>query len=124
MTTDEASTQELPGTVAESVGDTPPSPSTPTAPVAPVDGEFVKGKPLPPSAKLHRIDAPSCGRIVHVGSVLGRIATPMVGSYCASKFALEALARLDTQARLARVIAMTVMGDCLPKAPHKERQGQ
>ena len=32
------------------------------------------------------------GRIVHVGSVLGRIATPMVGSYCASKFALEALA--------------------------------
>ena len=32
------------------------------------------------------------GRIVHVGSVLGRIATPMVGSYCASKFAVEALA--------------------------------
>ena len=33
-----------------------------------------------------------CGRIVHVGSVLGRLATPMVGSYCASKFAVEALA--------------------------------
>lgn len=31
------------------------------------------------------------GRIVNVGSVLGRIATPMLGSYCASKFALEAL---------------------------------
>ncbi len=33
-----------------------------------------------------------CGRIVHVSSVLGRISTPMLGSYCASKFALEALA--------------------------------
>ena len=31
------------------------------------------------------------GRIVNVGSVLGRIATPMLGSYCASKFALQAL---------------------------------
>ena len=29
---------------------------------------------------------------MHVGSVLGRLATPMVGSYCASKFAVEALA--------------------------------
>lgn len=31
------------------------------------------------------------GRIVNVSSVLGRIVTPMVGAYCASKFALEAL---------------------------------
>ena len=32
------------------------------------------------------------GRIVHVGSVLGRVSTPFVGAYCASKFAVEALA--------------------------------
>ena len=31
------------------------------------------------------------GRIVNVSSIYGRIAAPMVGSYCASKFALEAL---------------------------------
>ncbi len=31
------------------------------------------------------------GRIVNVGSVLGRVVAPMLGSYCASKFALEAL---------------------------------
>ena len=31
------------------------------------------------------------GRIVNVSSVLGRISTPMLGSYCSSKFALEAL---------------------------------
>lgn len=31
------------------------------------------------------------GRIVNVSSVFGRIAVPMVGSYCASKYALEAL---------------------------------
>lgn len=32
------------------------------------------------------------GRIVHVSSVLGRMSTPMLGAYCASKFAMEALA--------------------------------
>lgn len=32
-----------------------------------------------------------CGRIINVSSVLGRISTPMLGSYCASKYALEAL---------------------------------
>jgi NAD(P)-dependent dehydrogenase (short-subunit alcohol dehydrogenase family) len=31
------------------------------------------------------------GRIVNVSSVYGRITAPMVGSYCASKYALEAL---------------------------------
>ena len=31
------------------------------------------------------------GRIVNVSSVLGRISTPMLGGYCASKFAMEAL---------------------------------
>jgi NAD(P)-dependent dehydrogenase (short-subunit alcohol dehydrogenase family) len=32
-----------------------------------------------------------CGRIVNISSVFGRITAPMVGSYCASKYALEAL---------------------------------
>lgn len=32
-----------------------------------------------------------CGRIVNVSSVYGRIAAPLVGAYCASKFAMEAL---------------------------------
>lgn len=32
------------------------------------------------------------GRVVHVGSASGRLATPITGPYCASKFALEALA--------------------------------
>ena len=31
------------------------------------------------------------GRIVNVGSILGRMSAPMLGAYCASKFALEAL---------------------------------
>jgi NAD(P)-dependent dehydrogenase (short-subunit alcohol dehydrogenase family) len=31
------------------------------------------------------------GRIVNMGSVSGRITTPMLGAYCASKFALDAL---------------------------------
>lgn len=31
------------------------------------------------------------GRIVHVSSIYGLISAPMVGSYCASKYALEAL---------------------------------
>lgn len=31
------------------------------------------------------------GRIVNVSSIYGRIAAPLVGSYCASKFALEAM---------------------------------
>jgi len=35
--------------------------------------------------------AQGAGRIVNIGSVLGRIVAPMVGAYCASKYALEAL---------------------------------
>lgn len=31
------------------------------------------------------------GRIINVSSVLGRVSAPMIGAYCASKFALEAL---------------------------------
>lgn len=32
-----------------------------------------------------------CGRIVNISSVLGFISTPLLGSYCASKYAVEAL---------------------------------
>lgn len=32
------------------------------------------------------------GRIVHISSVLGKVSTPLMGAYCASKHALEALA--------------------------------
>lgn len=41
------------------------------------------------------------GRIVNVSSIYGRLASPMVGSYCASKFAMEALSdamRLELRA--------------------------
>jgi NAD(P)-dependent dehydrogenase (short-subunit alcohol dehydrogenase family) len=41
-----------------------------------------------------------CGRIVNIGSISGRMATPVVGAYAASKFALEALTdalRLEVQ---------------------------
>jgi NAD(P)-dependent dehydrogenase (short-subunit alcohol dehydrogenase family) len=31
------------------------------------------------------------GRIVNIGSMNGRIATPFIGAYCASKYALEAI---------------------------------
>ena len=31
------------------------------------------------------------GRIVHIGSINGRVAAPLMGPYCAAKFALEAL---------------------------------
>lgn len=32
------------------------------------------------------------GRIVHISSVLGKVSTPLMGAYCASKHAVEALA--------------------------------
>jgi len=32
-----------------------------------------------------------CGRIVQISSVFGRLTVPMLGSYCASKYALESL---------------------------------
>lgn len=41
-------------------------------------------------AFLPRLRA-SKGRIVHIGSIGGRISSPFMGPYCASKFALEAL---------------------------------
>ena len=31
------------------------------------------------------------GRVVNIGSISGRIATPVLGAYAASKFAVEAL---------------------------------
>ncbi len=34
----------------------------------------------------------SRGRIVHMGSISGKVSTPFAGPYCASKFALEAIA--------------------------------
>ena len=49
---------------------------------------------------IRRHAAPGEGRIVHVASVLGRMGVPMAGAYCASKFAVVALAetlRLEVQ---------------------------
>jgi len=42
-------------------------------------------------AVLPAMKACGAGRIVNVSSVFGRIASPMVGAYCASKYAVEAL---------------------------------
>jgi NAD(P)-dependent dehydrogenase (short-subunit alcohol dehydrogenase family) len=42
-------------------------------------------------AVLPRLRA-SRGRVVFVSSLSGRVAAPMIGAYCASKFALEGLA--------------------------------
>lgn len=42
-------------------------------------------------ALLPALRAQGAGRIVNISSVFGRIAAPMTGAYCASKFAVEAL---------------------------------
>ena len=42
-------------------------------------------------ALLPTFRAQGWGRIVNVSSVFGRLSSPMLGAYCASKFALEAL---------------------------------
>jgi len=47
---------------------------------------------LPLIRRARRVGGPGVGRIVHVGSVSGRIAQPFIGPYSASKHAVEALA--------------------------------
>lgn len=44
------------------------------------------------NALVPHFRAKGTGRIVHVSSVLGFISSPFIGAYCASKFAVEALA--------------------------------
>lgn len=41
---------------------------------------------------LLRKSRPAAGRLVLIGSIGGRVTTPFLGPYCASKFALEAIA--------------------------------
>jgi NAD(P)-dependent dehydrogenase (short-subunit alcohol dehydrogenase family) len=49
----------------------------------------------------------SRGRIVFIGSVSGRVATPMMAAYCASKFALEGLT--DVMRQEARAFGVDVV---------------
>jgi NAD(P)-dependent dehydrogenase (short-subunit alcohol dehydrogenase family) len=51
-----------------------------------VVGQIAVSQAFLPSVKRH------AGRIVLMGSIGGRVTTPFIGPYCASKFALEAIA--------------------------------